>query len=66
MIENENKNLIKNRDRQEESTKIKDNLLKQKSHLEQVKQEKLDFLEQQNIAKKYMAELARKKIFGVS
>ena len=45
-IENENKNLIRNRDRQEESTKIKDNLLKQKAHLEQVKQEKLDFLQE--------------------
>ena len=66
MIENENKRLTQQRDRLEESKKIKDNLLNQKDHLERVKQEKLDLLEQQNIANKYRSELSRKKIFGVS
>lgn len=45
MIENENKRMTQHRDRQEESKKIKDNLLNQKDHLERVKQEKLDLLE---------------------
>ena len=37
MIENDNKKLIENRDRLEESKKVKDNLLAQKDHLEKVK-----------------------------
>ncbi len=58
--------LIKRRDKLEESKQVKNKLLTQKEHLERVKNEKLGLLEEQNIAKKYMAELSKKKIFGVS